>query len=64
MAKTEINTKELERFIRKSVFEIMGEFLSDRDFGLELKKSFIKKLKKSISQKKNKLYSLEDLKIK
>jgi RNase P/RNase MRP subunit POP5 len=64
MSKTEINTKELERFIRKSVFEIFGELLSDPDFGLELKKSFIKKLKRSISQKKNKLYSLEDLRIK
>jgi signal recognition particle GTPase len=63
MAKSKTKSKELEKVIKKNIFEIFSEILSDPDFGFELKKSFIKKLKKSISQKKNKLYSLKDLKI-
>jgi len=63
MTKAGIMTKELERLIRKNIFEVFSEILSDPDFGLEMRKSFFKKLKKSMAQKKKKLYSLEDLEI-
>ncbi len=59
-----MTTKDLERLIKKNVLLIISEIMSDPDFGLEYKKSFIRKVKKSLKEiNKKRTYSLKDLKV-
>jgi len=59
-----MTTKELEKLIKKNVLEVISEILSDPDFNLPVKKSFVKSVKKASREKnKGKLYTLNDLKI-
>ena len=55
-------TKNIEQIIKKNVLNVIGEVLSDPDFGLEFKRKFVKKIKKSLEEvKKGKVYSLKEL---
>ncbi|MBU4299465.1 hypothetical protein KJ636_05495 [Patescibacteria group bacterium] len=52
----------IEDIIREKIIEVMREILSDPDYGLELRQSFVKRLKKSIeAEKKGKLISLSSI---
>jgi len=59
-----MTAKELEKLVKKNVLEVISEILSDPDFNLPVKKSFVKSVKKAFNEiKKGKKYSLKDLKI-
>ena len=59
-----MTTKDLKRLIKKNVLLIISEIMSDPDFDLEYKKSFIRKVKKSLKEiNKKRTYSLKDLKV-
>lgn len=48
-----IQEQKLNNLIKGAVFEAMQDFLFDKDYGLELKQSFVKKMQKSIASKKS-----------
>jgi hypothetical protein len=57
-----MSTKELKKLIKKNVLKVISEILSDPDFNLPLKKSFVKSVKKASREKsRGKLYTLNDL---
>ena len=54
--------KELDIIIQKKVNEIIREILSDPDYGLNFKKRFLNRLKKSIiSKQEKKLKNLDEI---
>ena len=50
---TIIQNKNLNILIRRTVLEVVQEVLADPDYGLVLRPSFIKRLKKSIQSQKS-----------
>lgn len=52
MAQATVQPKNISRIIRKEVINVMREVLSDPDAGLELNSHFIKRLKKSVKERK------------
>ena len=55
--------KKLTKEMKVFAIQVISEVLDDPDFGLEFKRKFVKKVKKSFGEKDAKLYSLKDLKI-
>jgi hypothetical protein len=54
--------KEIDTIIQKKVNEIIREILSDPDYGLNFKKRFLNRLKKSIiSKQEKKLKNLDEI---
>lgn len=49
---SQLKTKEsMKKIIRKNIIDMLREILSDAEYGLKLKTSFVKKLNKSIISK-------------
>lgn len=54
--------KNLNTLIRRTVVEVVQEILADPDYGMELRQSFTKRLKKSVqSAKTGKVASFEEI---
>ncbi|MEK9132329.1 MAG: hypothetical protein AAB606_01290 [Patescibacteria group bacterium] len=57
-----IKEKKIEKIVERTVFRILQRALTDPDFGLEVRPEFEKKLKKSISSRKNgRLKNFDDI---
>jgi hypothetical protein len=52
MAKTIVQTQQINRFIRQAVVETIREIFNDPDYGLPLTSQAIRRLKKSVRSKK------------
>lgn len=57
-----LKIKQIENIVEKKIYEVLGRFSKDPDFGLELRPEFEKKLRKSIaSARAGKLKDFKDV---